>query len=65
MKFRYLVVELDNGIVFGTNEEVDTDLLDDEIYAVIDTATDEVFTHASNSWEPIEEAPEPSLTIGD
>lgn len=58
MKFRYLVVELDNGMVYGTNTEVDTDLLEDEIYAVIDTATNQVFNPASDEWEPIEEAVE-------
>lgn len=58
MKFRYLVVELDNGMVYGTNTEVDTDMLGDEIYAVIDTATNQVFNPASDEWEPIEEAVE-------
>ena len=56
MKFRYLIVDLIDGSVVGTNNELTQHELDDDYYTVIDLAAFQAYNPTLGIWEAMEAA---------
>ena len=56
MKVRYLIVDLIDGSVVGTNQELSQEELDDDYYTVIDLASFQAYNPAVGVWEVMEAA---------
>lgn len=54
MKFRYLIVDLNDGCVIGTNQALTPLELSDDYYAIIDLASFQAYNPVFDIWETIE-----------
>lgn len=55
MKFRYLIFEIDNVVVSGSNKEPPADMLEDDFLLIVDTATDQQMDPYKGEWKAIKE----------
>lgn len=55
MKYRFLVINLAGGKVFGVNKEPPAAVYADMLVVVVDTQAAQYFNKTSEDWKPIQE----------